>query len=119
MQPDLRDSSYLWDMLESAREVLLFTRDLSFGDYSTNRMLQLAAERSIQIIGEAANRVSITFREAHPDIPWRRIVAQRNILVHEYADIEDRLVWDLVQDHLPQLVAQLQRLVPPPPQGPE
>lgn len=119
MQPDLRDSSYLWDMLESARQVILFTRALSLGDYSANRMVQLAVERSIQIIGEAANRVSATFREAHPEIPWRRIVAQRNILVHEYADIEDRLVWDLIQDHLPQLVAQLEVLVPPPPQDPE
>ena len=119
MQPDLRDSSYLWDMLESARQVLVFTKDLSFSDYSTHRMLQLAVERSIQIIGEAANRVSVNFQEAHPEIPWRRIVAQRNVLVHEYADIEDRLVWDLVQDHLPQLVVQLEVLVPPPPPDPE
>ncbi|HEX2224208.1 MAG TPA: DUF86 domain-containing protein [Thermoanaerobaculia bacterium] len=115
MQPDLRDSSYLWDMLEAARQVLLFTRELSFDSYSANRMIQLAVERSIQIIGEAANRVSSDFRAAHPDIPWRQIVAQRNILVHEYADIEDRLIWDLVQDRLPELVAQLETLVPPPP----
>lgn len=118
MQPDLRDSGYLWDMLESARQVLQFTRGSSFDDYSGNRMLQLAVERAIQIIGEAANRVSPDYRAAHPEIPWRRIIAQRNVLVHEYADIEDRLVWDLIQDHLPELVKQLEDLVPPPPQEP-
>jgi uncharacterized protein with HEPN domain len=118
MRPDLRDSGYLWDMLESARQVLQFTQGSSFADYLRNRMVQLAVERSIQIIGEAANRVSLEYRAAHPEIPWRRIIAQRNVLVHEYAEIEDRLVWDLIQDHLPELVKQLEALVPAPPGEP-
>ena len=68
MQPDERDAAYLWDMLEAAKTVLDFTRDLTFYDYQRDKMLKLAVERSIEIIGEAASRVSKEFREAHPEI---------------------------------------------------
>jgi uncharacterized protein with HEPN domain len=116
MQPEQRDVSYLWDMLEAARKVAEFTRSVTLSEYSENPMLHLAVERAIEIIGEAANRVSPAFQQAHPEIPWRRIVAQRNVLVHEYGDIEHALIWDLVQRQIPILVEQLQILVPPPPE---
>jgi len=118
MRPEQRDVSSLWDMLEAARQVLEFTRGVSLAEYSENLMLHLAVERAIQIIGEAANRVSPSFQQAHPEIPWRRIVAQRNVLVHEYGDVEHALIWDLTQRYLPSLVEQLKILVPPPPQEP-
>jgi uncharacterized protein with HEPN domain len=116
MRPEERDVSYLWDMLDSARRALEFTRGSSLADYADNAMLHLAVERAIQIIGEAANRVSPAFQQAHPEIPWRRIVAQRNVLVHEYGDVEHSLIWDLVQQYLPSLVEHLEPLIPPPPQ---
>src|SRR6185295_15140836 len=97
MQPDQRDASYLWDMLEAAREIIGFTRGTTLAEYSNNRMLHLAVERAVEIIGEAANRVSPGFQQAHPEIPWRKIVDQRNVLVHEYGDVEHVLIWDLVQ----------------------
>ena len=117
MQPDHRDVSYLWDMLEAARQVIEFTRGATLADYSSKPMLHLAVERAIEIIGEAANRVSPDFQSAHPEIPWRKIVDQRNVLVHEYADVEHALIWDLVQRHLPILIEQLEPLIPPPPQN--
>jgi uncharacterized protein with HEPN domain len=66
-------------------------------------------------MGEAANRVSLSFREAHPEIPWKRIVAQRNVLAHEYGEIEHALVWRVATIRTPELIQQLERLVPPPP----
>jgi uncharacterized protein with HEPN domain len=119
MRPEQRDASYLWDMLEAARRALEFTRGATLSQYSESPMLYLAVERAIQIIGEAANRVSPAFQQAHPEIPWRKIVDQRNVLVHEYGDVEHALIWDLVQRQLPILVDQLQGLVPPPPQESE
>ena len=115
MRPDQRDAAYLWDMLEGAREAMAFARGLTLAEYSANRMVKLAVERAIQIVGEAANRVGPAFRDAHPEIPWRKIVAQRHVLVPEYGDVEDALVWDLLQHHLPVLAEALERLVPPPP----
>ena len=118
MQPDLRDASYLWDMLEAASQVIEFTQGATLAEYSENPMLHLAVERAIEIIGEAANRVSPSFQQAHPEIPWRKIVDQRNVLVHDYGAVEHILIWDLVQRYLPILIEQLEGLVPPPPQDP-
>lgn len=118
MQPDQRDVSYLWDMLQAARQVIGFAHAATLAEYSTNPMLHLAVERAIEIIGEAANRVSPSFQQAHPEIPWRKIVDQRNVLVHEYGDVEHALIWELVQRHLPVLVEQLEDLIPVPPEDP-
>ena len=76
MPPDARDPKYLWDMLDAARTVLRMTAGVSYDEYRQNRMMQLAVERAIEIIGEAARRVSDSFQTAHPEIPWRPIVAQ-------------------------------------------
>lgn len=118
MRPDQRDASYLWDILDAARWIIASTRRVTFAEYSSNRLLYLAVERSVQIIGEAANRVSPEFQQAHPEIPWRSMVSQRNVLVHEYGDVEHALIWDLIQRHLPLLVEQLTPLIPPLPQEP-
>lgn len=84
MQPDERNAAYLWDRLEAAREVVESTRDISFEHFMKNRVLMRATERSIEIIGEAARHIRPEFITAHPQIPWRQIVGQRNILAHEY-----------------------------------
>lgn len=116
MQPEQRDAAYLWDMLEAAREALSFTRGITREAYLESPLLQRAVERTIEIIGEAANRISPALREAHPEIPWRKIVAQRNVLVHEYGEIEQGLLWDLVCERVPVLVQQLEAIIPPEPQ---
>ena len=76
MQPEDKDSAYLWDMLEAARTVVQFTSGLTIEKYLKDRKLQLAVERLLEIIGEAANRVSSDFQQGHPGIPWRKIVGQ-------------------------------------------
>jgi len=68
------------DMLDAGRAIHEFVRSHSGEDYGANRMLRGAVERHIEIIGEAANRVSRAFRVAHPEIPWQRVIAQRNVL---------------------------------------
>ncbi len=84
MRPEQMDASYLWDMLDAARAVTEFVASKSYDDYARDRMLRGAVERHIEIIGEAAGKVSESFREAHPDIPWRQIIAQRHVLAHHY-----------------------------------
>lgn len=69
MRPEDRDAAYLWDMLDAARTVLRITAGVGSDRYLQDRTLQLAVERAIEIIGEAAGRVSETFRRAHPEIP--------------------------------------------------
>jgi len=113
MLPDDRDNAYLWDMLDAARSACEFTRGQSFDAYQQDRKSQLAVERAVEIIGEAARKVSEEFRAAHPELPWRSMIAQRNVLVHEYGDIKQERMWLLVTEHLPALILDLEKLLPP------
>lgn len=112
MPPDPRDPKYLWDMLDSARTVVHITGGNSYDDYLKNRMMQLACERAIEIIGEAARCVSKDFQLAHPEIPWRPIIAQRHVLAHDYGEIKHDRIWRVVTTHIPALIKQLESLVP-------
>jgi uncharacterized protein with HEPN domain len=107
------DASYLADMLSFAREVLTFTEGRSRADYENDTVLRRAVERATELIGEAATNISDSMRAAHPEIPWSKIVGQRNVLIHDYGDVDDELVWNLVELEIPKLVSILERLVPP------
>ncbi|NMB86306.1 MAG: DUF86 domain-containing protein [Methanothrix sp.] len=113
MQPQDRDIAYLWDMLDAAHAILDFIEETSFEHYLQDRMLQLAVERALEIIGEAARNVSPEFRLKHPEIPWRRIIGQRNVLAHEYGSIKQDLIWEVVTAHLPDMVLRLEQMIPP------
>ena len=117
--PPERDAALLWDMLEHAREAVEFVEKKNWDDYRRDLQLRRAVERSVQIVGEAAREVSQAFRDAHPEVPWRPIVAQRHILVHDYGEIEDEKIWRVATVHLPVLIAVLTALMPPPPPDPE
>ena len=115
MRPENRDSAYIWDMLEAALSVREFVKDLTSDQFFQNRMVQAAVERQVEILGEAARRVSDPFKDAHPEIPWRRIVGMRNVLAHEYGEIIQSRMWTLTVNQIPELIAQLERLIPPSP----
>lgn len=115
MPPDDQDAGFLWDMLDAAQAVTDFVAGKSFQDYLDDRMLRGAVERHVEIIGEAARNVSEPLQKAHPEIPWRQIIGQRNALAHGYADIKHRLIWNVATVHLPRLIEALERLIPPAP----
>ena len=106
------DSAFLLDMLLAARDALSFTESMSYDEFVRDRRTQLSVLKSVEIVGEAAAHVSEGIRLLHADIPWRQIVGMRNHLVHAYFDIDLPLVWDTVRDDLPDLIAQLEPLVP-------
>ena len=115
MPPEGLDAAYLWDAVDAAQAVLDFTTGLSYQEYARNRMLQMAVERAVEIIGEAARRMSEDVKSAHPQVPWRKLVAQRNVLAHEYGEINQERMWIVVTVHIPELLAQLKPLLPPEP----
>ncbi len=94
MQPEERDAAYLWDMLQAAQEVLEMIGGRDLAAFLEDRVLIRAIERGVEIIGEAARRVSASFTEAHPEVPWRSIIGQRNILAHEYGRIDHELLYN-------------------------
>lgn len=108
-----RDAAYLWDMLQAAREVEKMMKDQNLASFLDNLMLQRAIERGVEIIGEAARRVSTQARQETPGIPWREIVGQRNILVHEYGQIDHELLYNTAANDIPGLIRSLEKALPP------
>ncbi|MCA9288198.1 MAG: DUF86 domain-containing protein [Phycisphaerales bacterium] len=115
MRPDAGDAALLLDMRNACDLVIRFVDGRTFDQYRTDPLLRSGVERQIEIVGEAARRISKAFRDAHPEIAWRPIVAQRHILAHEYGEVEDDLVWRVATTHIPALRALLDPLVPSPP----
>ena len=112
MRPEKDDRAYLWDMLAAAKAVVSFVQGRTLEEYEANLMLRSAVERQVEIVGEAARRVSKTFQETHAEIPWRPIQAQRHVLAHDYGEIKHDRVWRVAVDHIPALIALLEPLLP-------
>lgn len=108
-----RDDAYLLDMPLATRKVLEFTYDITWEQFRIDDLVQNAVMRQIQIIGEAARKVSIEYQQNHPEIPWQKIIGMRNKLVHEYFRIIPERVWDVVEKDIPELKRLVEPLVPP------
>jgi uncharacterized protein with HEPN domain len=108
-----RETGLLLDMLQAARELKKLSEGLSYDAFRDSRLHFLAFAKLIEIIGEAARATSEETRAAHPEIPWIRIIDMRNHLIHRYFNIQPVRIWDVVENHLDALIAQLEPLVPP------
>ena len=106
------DFSYLWDMREAAREIVEFVDGVSYAEFEKNNQLRYAIERQLLVVGEAANHVSEKFQESHFEIPWAQIIAQRNVLAHDYGTIMTDRVWRAAIISVPELLEALKKLLP-------
>ena len=111
MRPEERDLAYIWDMREESRQIAEFIKDVTFDEFIKSNLIRYAVERSLLIIGEAANHVSEKFRHAHPEIVWHQIIGQRNVLAHEYGDIKVDRIWSTATVSIPQLMKELENLL--------
>lgn len=105
------DGTRLRHMLDHAREAVAMIRDHKREDLETDRKLNLALVRLVEIIGEAAARVSLRGQELAPDIPWQDIIGMRNRIVHGYDEVDFDILWDVVELHLPPLIVELERVI--------
>lgn len=110
MADEARDPAHLSDMLRAGEAVMRFVHGRTFDDLLKDEMLQASVERKIEIVGEAARRVSERFQAAHPAIEWRKIIATRHIFAHDYDEIDYEVVWRIATIHLPALVVQLREM---------
>ncbi|MBD2553012.1 DUF86 domain-containing protein [Limnothrix sp. FACHB-708] len=104
------DYVYIGHMIDNANKAISFIAGLSRSDFDQDEQLRLAVTHLLQIVGEAARRVSVEFREAHPEIPWKAIVGMRSKVVHDYFSVDDDVIWDTIKNDLPALVKQLETL---------
>ena len=81
-------------------------------EFENNELLHNATVRMLEVIGEAAGKISDELKAAHPEIPWHEMVGMRNRLIHEYFRVSLQTVWDTVQKDLPELIDRLEALLP-------
>ncbi len=108
----LKDDAYLLDILLAARKVLQYAGSMKQEEFDGNELVQDAVMRQLEIMGEAAGRISEEFRKAHPTIPWHKIIGMRNQIIHEYFRINRQVVWDTIHNDLPDLIRLIEPLVP-------
>lgn len=99
--------------MKAARDCIEFVGNASYEEFCANRMMHSAVERRLEILGEAAGRVSEDFQLSHSEIPWKEIKAIRVVLAHRYGDINLHELWQAVQNDLPELLPKLDLLIPP------
>jgi uncharacterized protein with HEPN domain len=114
MKPGDRDAANLHDMLGVALEARELVADIQAEVFLQDRVRVRALERMLELIGDAARRVTLERQAEHPEIQWRRIIGQRNILAREYGRIDPRLLYRTAREDMPSLIAALERILPRP-----
>lgn len=105
------DRIRLLHMTEAAEAALSFVAGRQRGDLDSDQMLQFAVVRAVEVMGEAANKVSEEICASHAEIPWKAIVGMRNRLVHAYFDVDTEVVWQTLQVEIPALLPRLKALL--------
>src|SRR4051794_9227241 len=108
MRPDDHDARYLWDMLTYARTASEIVVGISEEELHNDQRTQLALERAVEIVGEAAGHISTAFRTVHPEVPWRRIVGLRNVIVHTYGQVDHSALWEIATYDIRELITILE-----------
>ena len=102
---------YITDMIEFGEKIQAYTDGMDRAAFVASAMTYDATLRNLELIGEAANHVPEAVRDAHPEIPWRAIIGARNRLAHGYLEIDDHVLWSMVQDAVPALLPALRNLL--------
>ena len=109
MRELLRDRERLEHILAAIDRITRYTSGKSYDDLVSDDMMYYAVVKNIEIIGEAANMLTQDFQQSHPDTPWKMVKGMRNYIVHEYFQIDDIVVWDVVINNIPELREQVIR----------
>ena len=99
------------DILDAIAEIQTFTRGMDLDTFRADAKTLKAVELDFIVIGEAANQIPDEVEEMYPEVPWSLMRAMRNRLVHVYFSVDERLLWETVQNDLAVLVPALQSLL--------
>ncbi|MFZ2053734.1 MAG: DUF86 domain-containing protein [Candidatus Aminicenantales bacterium] len=102
---------YVEDILEASRRIRLYTKRMTEDDFERSPMAVDAVVRNLEVIGEAAGRIPKDIKLKAPDTEWRKIVALRNLLAHQYFGVNTKIVWDIVANKLAPLELACRKLV--------
>ena len=100
MRERIRDKSRLEHILQAIERIRRYTKGKTFDDFIADDMMYYAVVKNIEIIGESSNMLTEEFRNAHPDTPWKLVNGMRNYMVHEYFQVDNNVVWDVITGDL-------------------
>ena len=106
------DADLVVDLVNAGRLVQRLIDGMSFDAFLDDQKTHFAVYSQFIILGEASRRLSQSFRDSHPDIPWHEIISMRNRVTHAYDEIDWEVVWSASVDDIPQLIARLEPLLP-------
>lgn len=107
MSKPRRDLHFLVDILEAGERIAAYITGLEYEDFLASQLVIDAVMRNLQIIGEAAKRLTPELKAEHPDLPWREMAGLRDRVVHDYFGINYEIVWNVITDELPILTPQI------------
>ena len=102
---------YIQHMIDNSNKAISFVKNITREDFDRDEKLRLALTHLLQVIGEAARRVSLEFRDNHPQIPWQEIVGIRSKVVHDYLNVDEDIIWSTIKYDLPPLVLELENIL--------
>lgn len=112
MRRRLGDLARIEHILSAIREIKAYLKDCNdYEQFASNSLLLNATIRQLEIVGEAANHVSTEVQDAHPEVAWPEIVGLRNLLIHQYFGVIPSLIWQIVNEDLPQLELQMKAIL--------
>ena len=94
-------------MLQAIERICRYTKGKNFEDFIADDMMYYAVVKNIEILGEASNMLTEEFRQAHPKTHWKQVNGMRNYIVHEYFQVDNNVVWDVITNALPVLEQQI------------
>ena len=100
----------LYDMLSAIDDIEAYIQDQNWESFESNKMVQDAVTRKIEILGEAARNIPESIASGAPDVPWHEIRGMRNIIAHDYFYVDAEIVWRVACDRLPDLKVCLEAL---------
>lgn len=106
-----RDLSNLTDIIQAAKQIQEFIHGVKKNQFESSSLIQSAVIRQIEIMGEAAKRLSEKVRLEHPEIPWKKLTGMRDILIHAYDHVDIDEVWNAVETSIPALSKQIETVI--------
>ena len=107
----MKDLEYLAHIEGAILEMRSHTASMTQEQYEADSKTQRAVERNLQIIGDASHKLSLALKTAHPEIPWDDVYGARNKVVHYYLGVNQKILWDIVQNDLGALLAKAQAIL--------
>jgi uncharacterized protein with HEPN domain len=104
------DLSYFIDIVDCIIDINEFTKSVEYHQFEKDKMRKLAVERQLEVIGQAANKISIETQNSLKNIPWKNIIGLRNKLAHDYGEILAGRIWKISKESLQELLIELERI---------